>query len=120
MGKGELFVMSNFSFSHSVFKRLVLHTCKNQGLFGKGLKHLNKHEINSLPNNKILDQSNLKDFADNNINVTYATNFDIGRGENIVRIGENAGYQHFSPFPTMFSKAFLSRGVKSQNCVVKG
>ena len=29
--------MSNFSFSHSVFKRLVLQTRKNQGLFGKGL-----------------------------------------------------------------------------------
>ena len=31
---------SNFYFSHSVFKRLVLQTRKNQGLFGKGLKHL--------------------------------------------------------------------------------
>ena len=29
--------MSNFSFSHSVFKRLVLQTSKNQGLFGTGL-----------------------------------------------------------------------------------
>ena len=29
---------SNFSFSHSVFKSLVLQTCKIQGLFGKGLK----------------------------------------------------------------------------------
>ena len=29
--------MSNFSFSHSVFKRLVLQTCKKQGLFGKWL-----------------------------------------------------------------------------------
>ena len=29
--------MSNFSFSHSVFKRLVLQTRKNQGLFGKEL-----------------------------------------------------------------------------------
>ena len=28
--------MSNFSFSHSVFKRVVLRTRKNQGLFGKG------------------------------------------------------------------------------------
>ena len=28
---------SNFSFSHSVFKRLELETCKNQGLFRKGL-----------------------------------------------------------------------------------
>ena len=29
--------MSNFSFSYSVFKRLVLQTRKNKGLFGKGL-----------------------------------------------------------------------------------
>ena len=35
--KEKLLIMSNFSFSHSVFKRLVLHTRKNQGLFGKGL-----------------------------------------------------------------------------------
>ena len=35
--KEKLLVTSNFSFSHSVFKRLVLQTCKNQGLFGKGL-----------------------------------------------------------------------------------
>ena len=35
--KEKLLVTSNFSFSHSVFKRLVLQTGKNQGLFGKGL-----------------------------------------------------------------------------------
>ena len=35
--KGE----SNFSFSRSVFKRLLLKTRKNQGLFGKGLKKNN-------------------------------------------------------------------------------
>ena len=29
---------SNFSFSHCVFKRFVLKTRKNQGLFGKGLR----------------------------------------------------------------------------------
>ena len=29
--------MSNFSFSHSVFKRLVLQTHKDQALFGKEL-----------------------------------------------------------------------------------
>ena len=39
MGKGEIVHHeSNFSFSHSVFKRFVLQTCKNQGVFGKGLK----------------------------------------------------------------------------------
>ena len=35
--KEKLLVTSNFSFSHSVFKRLVLQICTNQGLFGKGL-----------------------------------------------------------------------------------
>ena len=33
--------MSNFSFSHSVFKSLVVTTHKNKGLFGKGLKQKN-------------------------------------------------------------------------------
>ena len=40
VGKDKLLVMSNFSFSHSVFKGLVLQTRKNQGLFGKGLGKL--------------------------------------------------------------------------------
>ena len=35
--KEKLLVTSNFSFSHTVFKRLGLQTHKNQGLFGKGL-----------------------------------------------------------------------------------
>ena len=35
--KEKLLITSNFSFSHSVFKRLVLQTSKNQGMFGKGL-----------------------------------------------------------------------------------
>ena len=34
----EKLLMSNFSFSRSVFKRLVLQTRKNQGLFRKGLQ----------------------------------------------------------------------------------
>ena len=35
---------TGFSFSHSVFKGLVLQTHKNQGLLGKGLKqHLIRH-----------------------------------------------------------------------------
>ena len=36
--KEKLLVSSNFSFFHSVFKRPVLQTRKNQGLFGKGLR----------------------------------------------------------------------------------
>ena len=38
VGKGKLLIMSNFSFSYSVFKRLLLQTCKKKGLYGKGLR----------------------------------------------------------------------------------
>ena len=38
--KEKLLVTSNFSFSHSVFQRLVLQTRKIQGLFGEGLIYL--------------------------------------------------------------------------------
>ena len=34
--KEKVLVTSDFSFSHSVFKRLVLQTHKNQGSLGKG------------------------------------------------------------------------------------
>ena len=34
----ELFLWLHCVKLHSVFKRLVQQTCKNQGLFGKGLK----------------------------------------------------------------------------------
>ena len=35
--KEKLLVTSNFSFSYSVFKRLVQQTRENQGLFGKDI-----------------------------------------------------------------------------------
>ena len=38
-----MLVMSNFSFSHSVIERLMIQTCKNQGLFGKGLSTKHMH-----------------------------------------------------------------------------
>ena len=46
--KEKLLITSNFSFSHSVFKRLVLQTRKNQGLFGKGLR------LREMPGRKLL------------------------------------------------------------------
>ena len=41
--KEKLLIISNFSFSHSVLKRLVLQTYKHQGLFGKVLKYSRKN-----------------------------------------------------------------------------
>ena len=63
--------------------------------------------INPLPNDKILDQSKLKAFADNKINVTEKLKFILERVE------------HFLFFPTMLSIGFRVKVVKSRDCVVK-
>ena len=44
--------------------------------------------------------------------------FVLDRVENVVK-GENAGLPAFSPFPTMFSKGYFHRAIKSRDCVVK-
>ena len=76
--------------------------------------------INSLPNDKFLDWSELEELADNKINVTKKLKFASRRVENIVGKGENAGYQHFLLFLQCFLKAFFLRVIKSRHCVIKG
>ena len=44
--------------------------------------------------------------------VTNKMNFVLGRVENIVGKGENAGYKHFLLFPQCFQKASLSGSLK--------
>ena len=68
--------------------------------------------FNSLPHNKILDWSKLKAFADDKLNATEKLKFVLGRVENIVGKGENAGYQHFLLFPQCFQKPSLSGSLK--------
>ena len=50
--------------------------------------------FNSLPNDKILDWTKFRAFADDKLNVAKMMIFVCDRVENIVRKGENAGYQH--------------------------
>ena len=64
--------------------------------------------INSLPNEKFLDWSKLKAFADDKIDVTEKFEFVVGRIENIFGKGENAGYQHFLLFPQCFQKPLFT------------
>ena len=71
---------------------------------------LNRHY--SLPNDKFLDLSKLKAFADDKINVREKLKLVLESTENIVGKGENAGYQHFVLFPKMFSKDFFHWLVK--------
>ena len=68
--------------------------------------------LNSLPNDKILNWSKLKAFADDKINVTVKLKFVLGRVENIVGKGENAGYLHFLLFPQRFQKASYTGWLK--------
>ena len=48
--------------------------------------------FNPLPNYKILDQSKFQAHADDKINATPNLNLVLGRVENILEKGENAGY----------------------------
>ena len=75
--------------------------------------------LNPLPNDKFLDWSKLKAVADDKSNVAAKLKFVLGRVENIVGKGENAGYQHFLLFPQCFQKASLLGVIKSRDCVVK-
>ena len=68
--------------------------------------------FNSLPNDKILDWSKLKGFADHKINVSGKLKFLLGTVENIVGKGENAGYKHFLLHPQRFQKASGTRSLK--------
>ena len=62
-------------------------------LHNKPLPH--KSNFNSLPNDKTLDWSELKAFADPKLNLTEKLKFILGKVENIVGKGENAGYYVF-------------------------
>ena len=57
------------------------------------------NKFNPLPNDKMLDSSKFKAFADDKINVGKKTETVYGKLENNVGKGENAGYQHFLLFP---------------------
>ena len=67
--------------------------------------------FNSLQNDKILDLSKWKAFA-NKINLTEKLKFVVGRVENVEK-GENAGYQHFLLFSQCFQKTSFSRLLKA-------
>ena len=57
----------------------------------------------------------MKVFGDDNINVAEKLKVGLGRVENIVGKGENAGYQHFLLFPQCFQKASYTGSLKVVN-----
>ena len=76
--------------------------------------------FNPVHNDKYLDWTKLKAFADGTIIVIAKLKFVLGRVENIAGKEVNAGYQHFLLFPQCFQKLFFFfTVVKSRDCVVK-
>ena len=88
--------MSNFSFSHRFFKRIVLQTCRNRDLFKKGLNvlkticpsgmgsSLDSQQLGTLVclfnpygKEKKSDLSKLKEFANNKSNVAGKEGFSF-------------------------------------------
>ena len=74
--------------------------------------------LNSLSDDKILDLSKFKALADDNFNVAQMVQFLSDMVQNMVGKGEIADFQYFS-FPTMFSKGFFFRVVKTRDCLGK-
>ena len=68
--------------------------------------------VNCLPNDKILERSKLKAFANVKILCYLELKFVLGRTENILGKGENAGYQYFLLFPRCFQTAPSSVSLK--------
>ena len=68
--------------------------------------------LNSLPNDTFLDWSKFKELVDDKINLIEKLKFVLGRVENIVGKGENAGYQHFLLFLQCFQKTSFPGSLK--------
>ena len=68
--------------------------------------------LNPSPNDKFLDLSELKAFADNKLNLAEKLKFILGRVENIEGKGEIAGNQYFLLFPQCFQKASILGSLK--------
>ena len=92
-----------------VFKKIHLVTC----IFSLySISCILNTNLNSLPNNKILDWSKLIAFADKILDVVQMMFCVTDWVENIVGKGENAGNQHFLLFLQCFQKVSFPGSVK--------
>ena len=62
------------------------------------------YKVKPLPNDKFLDVTKLKAFANDKLKVARMMISLLDRAEDTVGKGENDGYQHFLLFPQCFSK----------------
>ena len=97
--------------------RLTLHCFCIFTLYKFALVHFG---LNNLPNNKLLDWSKLRAFADDNKKKSDSKiEIQIWKSKKNCGIGRKCWLAAFSPFPSMFSKGSFFKVVKSRDCVVK-
>ena len=83
------------------------------------LGNVGNKTLTLLRNDKILDQSKWKAFADDKVNVAEKLKFVFGKGRKHCGKRRKCWLPAFSLFLTMFSKGFFIKVVKSRNCVEK-
>ena len=76
------------------------------------MQEINEMWLNPCPNGTFFRWTKFKAFADDAFGVAKLIISVFYRVENIVGKGENAGYQHFFPFPQYFQKASFSESLK--------
>ena len=91
-------------------KQRIISILIGFGCIAVGGQFMNCQNLNSVPN-KILDQSKLKAFADDKINVTKNIEICYENGRKHCGRRRKCWLPSFSPFPTMFSKGFLVPGL---------
>ena len=109
--KEKLLVTSNFSFSHSVFRRLVSQRRQKVSLCGNGLT-LSQTTYFRLFQTERLCRRQFQ------IWWKWKKVFQTGRKHCQKR--RNCSLRAISPFPTMFSEDLFPRGVKMCHCVGMG
>ena len=81
---------------------------------------MNNKYINLFPNDKILDSSKLKEFADDNFKFDENGRKFLKPVENTVGKGEIARDEQFLLFPAVFSKELILQTRKNQGLFEKG
>ena len=76
--------------------------------------------INSLPDDKNVDLSKLKVFADDKLNVTQKAKICFGKDRKYCGKSRKSCLPAFSPYPTIFSTDFFLMVIKNHDCVLKG
>ena len=100
----SLVLNANTEFKHTTVKPVLKTTCIKKPPALKDHCSDTTTLLNPFPNDKILDMTKLKAFADDKLNIDKMTVSVLDRVENTEGKGENAGYQDFLLYSQCFPR----------------